>query len=72
MEDKMRSRKVFWRTKGHKNWKIGYIINRSNGKILIGKYIGDSLGGKYIDEESIEIEEVELKFEDGPAAYSID
>lgn len=48
--------KIFWREKGTKVWREGWILKREGGKVKIGNYVGQSIGGLWYDLHDIEIE----------------
>ncbi len=48
--------KIFWREKGTKQWRSGWIVGHDGDKIQIGSYIYAHWGVWY-DKEDIELEE---------------
>ena len=49
---------VYWRPKGHVNWRFGYTSNaNSHGLIRMGRWNGDTTGGYVVSVNEIEWKE---------------
>jgi len=48
--------RIFWREKGTRPWREGWIVERHGEKIKIGTYI-DSYYGTWYDKKDLDVEE---------------